>query len=448
MKSPSSGSITRRLIILLTVSTTLFWLAGALASSGILRQELNASSDGALVETARRLLPLTVDSLEDRQDARDVREVHHFREAHERGLAYQVRDKSDRLLLKSDDAPANSFDPSAWSGFSEVGGFRVYSLGDAQSGLTIQVAEPMARRDQALLSNTLMLLLPLLLLIPLSIAGIWLAVRRGLAPLTTLQQEISARSSANLSAIAVDGLPAELTPIAGALNHLIDRVRLALDAERQFAANSAHELRTPIAGALAQTQRLIETARDEQARADGRKIEATLRRLSDLAEKLMQLARADAGMAASEAPVEILPVLHLVLGDAALRTRPPREVRLTVAPGAEKVSARINVDALGIALRNLIDNALSHSPPNSTVEVELSAAGSVIIRNGGPAIAPEALGRLRHRFERGATRAQGSGLGLAIVDAMMKQAGGKLLLRSPAAGRSDGFEAELQLEGL
>jgi hypothetical protein len=110
MTKPTGSSITRRLIVWLTVGTAAFWLAAALFSSGILRQELNQSSDGALVETARRLLPLTIDIVEDRRDPHDVREVHHFREAREHGLAYQVRDKSDQLLLKSDDAPPYPFD--------------------------------------------------------------------------------------------------------------------------------------------------------------------------------------------------------------------------------------------------------------------------------------------------------------------------------------------------
>jgi two-component system OmpR family sensor kinase len=242
-------------------------------------------------------------------------------------------------------------------------------------------------------------------------------------------------------------LPAELLPIASALNRLIERVRAALDAERQFSANSAHELRTPIAGALAQTQRLIESTRDAQARLDGRKIEATLRRIADLAEKLMQLARAEAGIAAAEAPIEIVPVLKLVLADAEARARSPRQIRLKIAPGAETLTAQINVDALGIAFRNLIDNALLHSPPDAVVEVEVSDDRTVAIRNAGPIVPPQALDRLRHRFERGATRASGSGLGLAIVDTMMKQIGGELQLHSPATGWRDGFEAVLRLRG-
>jgi two-component system OmpR family sensor kinase len=283
------------------------------------------------------------------------------------------------------------------------------------------------------------------LLIPLSAAGIWIVTRRGLRPLADLRREIALRGSANLQPIRDDNLPGELTPIAVALSRLIERVRAALDAERQFAANSAHELRTPIAGALAQTQRLIETADDERVRAEGRKIEGALRRLAALSEKLLQLARADAGMAASGEPTLVVPIVNLVLADARTQGVVPRTFELKVAPGAEGVCAAINIDALGIVLRNIVDNAIAHSPPDTPVEVEITGGATIVVRNASAVVPPEAMAKLTSRFERGPTSASGSGLGLAIVDTILSQIGGRLALHSPATGRADGFEAVITL---
>ena len=77
--------------------------------------------------------------------------------------------------------------------------------------------------------------------------------------------------------------------------------------------------------------------------------------------------------------------------------------------------------------------------------VETGPGPTVRVRNHGPVVAPEVLARLRERFARGATRASGTGLGLAVVDAIMGQTGGRLVLRSPAEGWRDGFEAVLEL---
>jgi two-component system OmpR family sensor kinase len=270
--------------------------------------------------------------------------------------------------------------------------------------------------------------------------AIWLGTRRGLEPLSRLRQQIASRDSANLSPIDTGGLPAELVPIGAALSGLILRLRAALEAERQFAANSAHELRTPIAAALAQTQRLLETTMDQRALAEGRKIEATLRRLASLAEKLLQLARAEAGMAATGEPTAVLPILRLVIDDVAARSG--RTIELEVEPAGEDLRAPINVDALGIVLRNLIDNAVNHSAPDTSVKIAVSRT-AIAIRNDAPVVAPEMLEHLRDRFVRGATAVSGSGLGLAIVDAILEQTGGRLTLTSPPAGHAQGFEAVL-----
>ena len=442
MRLPWQGSITGRLIMMLTLATTVLWLAAALLSGTVLRHELNESFDRAEAEVARRLLPLMTDSLFDRDEAGpEIHEIQHFGIGRDPALVYQLSERNGHLLLKSDDAPLAPLNAGASPGFSTTADYRVFTLSDPATGLTIQIGELLGHRNRAIWASFATLVLPLLILIPLSGIGIWLATRQGLRPLVRLRQEISRRNTANLEPLAVDGLPAELTPIAVALSNLIARLKSALDAERQFAANSAHELRTPIAAALAQTQRLIATTPDEATRGEARKIEGTLRRLAGLAEKLMQLARADAGMALSGQKTRLLPVLQLVIDDSGAQARPTRVISLDVAPRAEDVAVDINVDGLGIVLRNLIDNAIVHSPPETDIEIRLSQDAEVSVRNHGAVVPAEALARLSQRFERGATTASGSGLGLAIVETILNQVGGGLSLHSPASGWPDGFEA-------
>jgi two-component system OmpR family sensor kinase len=420
------------------------WVLASAVTTLIVQHELSESFDRALVETAHRLLPLAVDSVRDNDEEKGVYEIHRLSPDRDSALVYQLRREGGPLVLRSEDAPTTPFSAPIASGFADTQHFRVFTLADPTSQFAIQVAEPLAHRQVAILRSIVAQALPLLLLIPLSIIGVLVAIRRGLAPLRTLQSEIAARDSANLAPLEVAGLPRELTPIAGALARLIDRLRAAFESERHFAANSAHELRTPIAAALAQTQRLIETAHDERARAEARKIEATLRRLADLAEKLIQLARADAGIAATDEPVAVLPIVRLVIADCRSRARPTRDLVLETRSAAEGWHAKINVDALAIVLRNLIDNAIAHSRPDTTVTIVVEN-GRIAIRNAAPVVPAEALKRLTNRFERGATPASGSGLGLAIVETILAQIGGALTLHSPARGSEDGFEAVVDI---
>lgn len=125
--------------------------------------------------------------------------------------------------------------------------------------------------------------------------------------------------------------------------------------------------------------------------------------------------------------------------------RPQSAARLAFDPGpSPSLIVAIDPDALGIALHNLIDNALSHGTPDATIEIVIGPGATVRVINGGPTISSDKLAKLKGRFERaGPKGAPGTGLGLSIVDEIMRQAGGQLELFSPARGRRDGFEAML-----
>ena len=165
-----------------------------------------------------------------------------------------------------------------------------------------------------------------------------------------------------------------------------------------------------------------------------------------MAEKLLQLSRADAGIPRPSEAQDLLPVLHLVLQDLAAVGEPVGRIVLDTG-GRQALERRMDLDAFALALRNLVENALRHGPAGEKVRIRLAGDDSLHVVNGGAVLETEQLRRLTQRFARGpgAAAGAGTGLGLAIVERVMEQAGGRLELRSPAAGRKDGFEAILHL---
>jgi len=242
--------------------------------------------------------------------------------------------------------------------------------------------------------------------------------------------------------LATTGLPNELALIVRDVNRLIERLGAALEAERAFAANSAHEMRTPVAAALAQVQRLGAELAGTPQHARIQQIEDALRRLAARVAKLLQLSRADSGIAVSSERADLLPILQLVIDEYA-RT-PDNSGRIVFAGGAERLPARIDIDAFAIVFRNLLENALLHGDRRLPVRVSIAPDRSIHIANGSPVVPPDVLKRLTHRFFRGRTTAEGSGLGLAIAQRILEQAGAALELHSPAIGASDGFEAVIR----
>jgi two-component system OmpR family sensor kinase len=437
-------SITARLILGLTLGTTVLWCGAAAYSTYLTYQQLNEAFDRALQEAGQRMLPLAADNVlgHEHDEARATR---HFRNGRKEYLSYQLRDHSGRVVLRAHDAPAAPYAPTVTPGFSTVGSYRLFTDTDSTTGLTITVAETIKGRLEAVISGARSMLWPLAVLVPLNILAIWFAVRGAMKPVLRLSGDIATRSGRNLAPLDISDQPLELRPIAEAVARLVERLRAALDVERAFAANSAHELRTPIAGAIAQTQRMIAELNDPKERRRGRDVEATLKRLSALAEKLMQLSRVDAGVGLGDKDVDLIAVLDLVVDDCAKRLGDPARLHY-VKPDGVTLVARMDMDAFAMAVRNLIDNAANHGAEDGAIDVIVEPDGIIRVISTGVVVAPEVLAGLKRRFARGDTRYAGAGLGLAIVDTIMTQTDGTLELFSPAPGRHDGFEARIKVK--
>ncbi|WP_181700527.1 sensor histidine kinase [Chthonobacter albigriseus] len=434
-------SLQARLAFALSVGLALVWATAAGTAYTVMRHEMDEVFDSAIQETAQRILPLAVMEIIDR-DPDDLQRVASVR-PHDELLTYVVRDETGTVILASHDADPAIFPAEAPPGFSMTPAHRIYAEPALQGSLTILLAEPWSVRREAAHEAAEALAMPLALLIPFSFGGVWLLVRTGMRPIRRLCGDIEARGTGDLTPLPARSMPSEIEPIAAAVNHLMERLRRTLEAERSFTANSAHELRTPIAGALAQTQRLLAETEDERVTARARQIETTLKTLARLAEKLMQLAKAEGGRLLAETPVDAVPIVRLVCEDLVRAAAPDR--RPTWEPPAGPVVTRMDPDALSILVRNLVENALKHGAVGDPVTIRLDPDGRLTVTNGGPVVPPDRLVRLVRPFERGSTTADGTGLGLAIVDAIARGAGTRLVLHSPAPGRTVGFAAEVRL---
>lgn len=437
-------SITRRLIAALTGTVVLFWLIAVGIGVYVVNHELSETFDGALQETAERLMPLVVDDLANRDPSSNPQSLEELNKGLNREyLTYQVLDASGKVILHSHDAPPVAYEVPLKIGFHNTPKYRIYTESSMNGTIFLHVADAFKNRREASRESGVALLWPLLALIPASILAILFAVGRSLRPIDRLRSDIATKDGGNMVPLESDTLPRELQPIARSVNLLLERLRSALEAEREFTANSAHELRTPIAGALAQTQRLIAELPKGPLSERADRIETSLSNLGRLAEKLLQLSRAQAGIGTGDKPVDLMAVIETIIGDYDRDTATAGRILLESSPD-ERLIRNVDIDAFAIVLRNLIENALIHGPTDDEVIVKVD--GDVIrILNGGHVLSVEELAGLKKRFQRGKTKASGSGLGLAIAERIVGQIGGRLDLLSPAAGQADGFEARITL---
>lgn len=435
-------SLRRRLSLWLAVAVSALWLAAAIVAGSVLRREIDEVFDSALQEVAQRVLPLAYAELLAREDGNTTQHLAPI-SPHREHISYVVRDAAGRELLASSDADLLGIPPDLTPGFHTTHGLRSYTETAVQGTLVVTTAEHLGHRSIAVRNAVLALIWPLVALVPIALVAVWLLIRRSLRPVVAFRTAIEARDRGNLAPVSATGLPQEIAPVAAAVNGLMERLRGALEAERAFTANSAHELRTPIAAALAQTQRLIAELPDGStgtaAATRARAIAGALRRLSRLSEKLLQLAKAEGGGVLAEAPAPLAPVLRHVLADIDHQTDRGADIALTIAADGGPLSD-LDPDAFAILARNLIENALKHGPADAEIAVRL-LDDRLEVANGGPVVPPERLQRLQRPFERGATSADGSGLGLAIASAICAGAGLGFTLASPIPGQAEGFLA-------
>src|SRR6202047_3005792 len=434
-------SLVSRLIWLLCSSMAGLWLLGSVTAGMLTVFEINERLDNAIEEVAQRLLPATYNAVQQPQALQQMaRQL--VATADPKALAYQIIAPTGEIVMRSDNAPEIPFQVPRQTGFHDTSRYRVYAQPAAADGYFIEVAEPAVHRSEALWRAVGLSVGPLLLFLPLSWFLIRWAVFRSMSSLDRLRWEIGRRDGSNLSLIPDMGLPTELAPILAAVNRRLERLGRARAAERQFAANSAHELRTPIAAVLAQMQLLSAQLAGAQHAERAARIVNQIKGLGSLAEKLLQLSRTGAGVGMQQDPVDMLTVLQVLVDE--FRRREDVGDRLVVtAEDRDEFIVQGELDILGITLRNLIENAIRYGAPDEPIEIVIERGRQIRLLNGGAVISSETLEALKRPFVRGSWVGAGRGLGLPFVDSVMKQIGGSLTLISPVMGRGSGFEARL-----
>lgn len=329
-------------------------------------------------------------------------------------------------------------------GFSDVpgegGGWRVYAVPVA--GSVVQVAQPLAAREALAWRTAVSTVAPLLVLLPLLGALLWIGLGRGLAPLRRLAGDAGARDADALRPFDETGLDDELRPLVRALNGLLARLGGAIDAQRGFVADAAHALRTPLAALTLQAEAARRAGDDAALDAALDDLRAGLRRANRLVEQLLTLARQapEAAAAGARSPVALAALARAAVVDASVGAE-ARGVDLGLAQAADIVVDG-DADALRILLDNLVDNALRHAPAGSAVDVSVTADGALAVEDRGPGLPAEELDAVFERFRRGrAAIGTGSGLGLAIVRGIAERHGARATLANRDGG---GLRAEVR----
>lgn len=343
--------------------------------------------------------------------------------------------------------------PRAVLGFSDVEAhgnrYRVYTL---QTPLqTVQIAQDLSARTARARSLALRAVLPFAWLTPLLMLAVWWIIKRSLAPIERTRQVVASRAADDFSPLQDAGLPDEVRPLVDELNLLFGRVRHAFEAQKNFVADAAHELRSPLTALKLQAQTLRRVDGDPAAReAAVTRLNLGLDRAIRGVEQLLLLAREEAGPAtASGEPVDLQQVVQLAVADTLPQAR-LGQIDLGLAEDAPTqavppVSGQMA--ALRILLRNLLENAVKYTPPGGQVDVSLALVdGSPVltVEDSGPGIAPDLRPRVFDRFFRASDTAQqtGSGLGLAIVKAIADRHGAVLALGESA--RLGGLKVEVR----
>jgi two-component system OmpR family sensor kinase len=421
-----------RLLVLLAA----IWVLASAFALGSLWRGTGAVLDSALQETAERLLLISA-SAWGSPDSAEV--MDRFGDHHEL-VVYQVF-ADGRLLWRSQKAPRTPLAPAGSSGLVDAGEWRVYALGSASSGPSVQVGEPLVHRRSLVGAQFAGLSVGLLVLLGLAALVVNWVLRRSFRDLEPAREQLAQLGADGLGPIRAASAPAELQPWVDTVNALLARLARLLDSERAFAADAAHELRTPLAAARAQLQRLQQAAGDDERAASAQAVMRQLDRMTRLCTRLLQLARIDAGTALRREPVDLASLTRLVVDEQREARHAGRIEVVQRGPAA----ALGDLDALGIALGNLVGNALQHAGDGALITVTVDGA-TVSVEDDGPGVEPARLPELLQRFERGGIRRDlfGSGIGLALADRIARDSGGRLVLQSPCAG-GRGFRATLEL---
>jgi signal transduction histidine kinase len=437
-----------RMLGLVSVVCVMAWMAGGVAIYAVLQRQDALLFDARLEDLARTLAVFagheiqeggiqgggTLDAV-DRDDPTSVR------------YRYQIWSPEGRLLVRSSNAPRDEpltpIGPLGWTTRTVAGqALRVIAHREPTGTTLIQVAEPVSLRMSLvdLLGGRLAAGIGLSAVVLGLLASALL--RLALRPLQPAAQHLAQRGPADLRPLPLDGLPSELTQVVNGINHLMQRVEVALQSERSFVAAAAHELRSPLAALHAQAQLLLRSGLAEPASRQAlRSLRDGVDQAAHLVMQLLDQARTDAlagdplGLSRERSLVGLGPMLERLLDDIGVdATR--RRLRITPRFGVAAIQG--SEFGLRVLLRNLLHNAVAHAREGGEVVLGSSAEGPgtvLWVEDDGPGVPVQEQSRIFERFYRGhGVERQGCGLGLSIVKAVADAHGASIRTGTSALG--------------
>ncbi|HSI60727.1 MAG TPA: ATP-binding protein [Ideonella sp.] len=341
-------------------------------------------------------------------------------------LAFQVWAQNREVLaVHTPGAPATPLRPDFGEGFSStvVGGqaWRVYSISDSTGSVYVQVGNLRSVVDAELQRKALVAMAISTLPLALMALVMWRVVRRALKPVAAVEAALRGRRSFDLTPLQAAPLPTELRPLVEAFNHLLGQLDQAVQSERRFIGDAAHELRTPLSALQAQAE--VALRAETLAGKDTAlvKLLAVAQRSTRLSEQLLDLARLDAGVHAPQRALADLSelILHVTCEFEVSAEQRRRRIFLATTP----CHIECDIDEIGILLRNLIDNALRYTHEGGQVQVRcepVMEAGRpwvcLEVADDGPGVPVAEQEAIFKRFHRVAGSGErGSGIGLSLV---------------------------------
>jgi signal transduction histidine kinase len=339
-----------------------------------------------------------------------------------RRYSYAVGDESGKVLLSSfadGRAITRALPPISreisFSGTFE--GTEIFGVSVpteiAGQKLWVEVSQDLAHRDVLIddivadfFSRVGWITAPILLLLLVIDVAI---IRRALRPVVAASA-LAARIGPLRTDLRLpeDGMPREILPLVHAVNEALDRLEEGFRGQREFTADAAHELRTPLAILRTQIDMISDRELAQSLRDD-------VENMSRLVNQLLEMAELDTFVIEPTETADLVTVsADIAAFLAPLALAQDKRLAVTGASGAVRVPG--NAEMLGRALRNLVENALAHTPAGTTVEVEIDPLGAIRVSDRGPGVPAGEREQVFHRFWRRDRRRQGSsGLGLSIV---------------------------------
>jgi signal transduction histidine kinase len=317
--------------------------------------------------------------------------------------------------------------------------------------VVVEVAETLVKRHRLVRTLLLDIALPQIVLVLVAGAFVWIGVRRGLAPLEQLRRAVAVRSHVDMSPVAAADIPAEIGPLVAEVNELMHRLGEVLDFQGRFIADTAHQLRTPVAGLKAH----IEVAMRETSLADAKHslahVHASAERLARLVSQLLALARNEASAlrTVNFAEVDLNRLAFEVTMDWVAEAY-TRNIDLGFEGAERPVTVVGDSVRLAELLNNLVDNAVRYARDGGRITVKVAGdeRATLTVSDDSQKIPVEERERVFERFHRLlGSRGEGSGLGLAIVREIAALHGAEATLAENADGVGNTFTVSFPQAG-